>query len=105
MNAPSSRVANNHTSANSGLGFFRLRLTSFFEQQRWRDTKRLRDMPERDNRDILLTALHSADMRPIDTHLHGEGRLTQIRFDAVVLEIIPKSVTDIHPPTKAYRVF
>lgn len=69
------------------------------------DQERLRNMPECNDRDVLLTALHGAYMRSIDPHFNGESGLTHARLCAIVLEIVTKYVTDIHPPTNAYRVF
>ncbi len=62
-------------------------------------------MPERHDRDVLLTALHRADMCAVDAHFNRKSGLAHVCLGSVVLEITPKCVTDIHPLTKAYRVF
>lgn len=75
-----------------------------FEQRRRLHIERQRDVPKRDDRNVLLTTFHGAHMRAVDTHFRGQRGLAEVRPFPVILEIAAKNLPDIHPVTKNYRV-
>ena len=54
-------------------------------------------MPDREQRDVLLAALHTADMRTIDAHALGDSFLAETGLDPKSANIFPKNLSNIHP--------
>ncbi len=72
----------------------------FFDQLRWGHIQMRCDPLQGLQGDILLTALHRADMRAVDIHRRRQRGLCQPAQLAVVLEIPCKNNADVHPRVK-----
>ena len=57
-------------------------------------------MPERDDGDVLLAALHRAYMRAVDAHLVRQSSLAEAGFLPKKLQVRAKYFPNIHPPVK-----
>ena len=54
-------------------------------------------MPDREQRDVLLAALHTADVRTIDAHALGDSFLAEACLHPKSANIFPKHLSNIHP--------
>jgi hypothetical protein len=54
-------------------------------------------MPDREQRDVLLAAFHTAHMRTIDAHALGDSFLAETGLHPKSANIFPKNLSDIHP--------
>ena len=59
--------------------------------------ERLRQVPDREQRDVLLAALHTADVRTIDAHALGDSFLAETGLHPKSANIFPKHLSNIHP--------
>ena len=54
-------------------------------------------MPDCEQRDVLLAALHTANVRTIDAHALGDSFLAEARLHPKSANIFPKHLSNIHP--------
>lgn len=54
-------------------------------------------MPDREQRHVLLAALHTADVRTIDAHALGDSFLAEACLHPKSANIFPKHLSNIHP--------
>lgn len=64
------------------------------------DVERFGHMPERNDGDILLAALHRAYMRAVNAHSVRQGGLAEASFLSKKLQVCAKYFPNIHPPVK-----
>ena len=57
----------------------------------------LRGLPQRQKRNVLLSALHAADMGAVDTHSLGHRFLAEARGKPDTPQIEPEDLANIHP--------
>lgn len=74
---------------------------AFFDQLCWCHTQMRRDPLQSLQGDVLLAALHCADMGAVDIHCRRQCGLRQPARLAVVLEIPCKINADVHPQVKS----
>jgi hypothetical protein len=72
-------------------------LEVFVEQIGRFHPKRLRQMPERQQRDVLLATFHTADVSPVDAHPFSDGLLTETGLHSKPAQIFPEHLSNIHP--------
>ena len=72
----------------------------FFDQLRWGHIQMRCDPLQGLQGDVLLAALHGADMGTVDFHRRRQSGLRKPAGLAVVLEIPCKNNADVHPRVK-----
>ena len=81
-----------------GAGFSRVHgAHSFVEEIGGPDAQSFAGAPDGQQRYVLQSALHAADMGTVDTHPLGQGLLAEAGLYAMVAQIRPKEAPDVHP--------
>lgn len=70
---------------------------SFIEEIGGTGAEGLAGAPDGQQRHILLSSLHAADMRTIDTHPLGQRLLAEAGPHAIAAQIRPEELPDVHP--------